>query len=276
VPDVRLDRGRGRCILWRVLECAQRGARLALHVRLGRVDPRAYVPTRNRTSVQPARQRRPSDVLAALLSSAPAASWHQSAEAVTTDPQYAFVRFSVCNHVPHAEDELLATATVPWWCMREGVRALPLDDVCGRRLVRSKLVVRVQMRGDRLMDEHARMRANADIRPPRQLGMLVTYGIDVSSLVRQDDDACLLSFKSKQVNVMEEAGTVRLTVKRKGGDAPCIVFFSTSDGSALAGTDYLPQMGHLFLLRGQKKKEIKIVLVDGNVQWFQTTCDKPR
>ena len=133
----------------------------------------------------------------------------------------------------HEDDDQLAVAVVPWWCLHEGVRVLPLDDIYGRKLARTKLVLRVQLRGDRLTDEEARRRANADERPPQQLGELVSYGIDVSALVEKNDtqEVSVISMKKSSVDIKEEAGYVRLTVKRKQGDAPCIVFFSTSDGT---------------------------------------------
>ena len=192
-----------------------------------------------------------------------APAWHQDCEAATTDPHVAFVRFAVWHRKPPNGADLLAVAVVPWWCLREGVRVVPLDDSYGRSLARAKLVVRLQMRGSRLTDEQARRRANADLRPPRQIGTLVTNGIDVSSLVTSGDEVGVIGFKKKSVRVAEDEGTVRLTVKRKsGGDAPCVVFFSTSDGTARAGTDYIPQTGHLFFLRGQKTKEIKVLVID--------------
>ena len=183
---------------------------------------------------------------------------------MTTDPTLAFFRICVWNRREHEADDQLAVAVVPWWCLREGVRVLPLDDIYGRKLARTKLVLRVQLRGDRLTDEEARRRANADERPPQQLGKLVSYGIDVSALVEKNDtqEVSVISMKKSSGDIKEEAGYVRLTVKRKQGDAPCIVFFSTSDGTAHAGADYLPQTGHLFFLRGQRSKDIKILIID--------------
>ena len=191
-----------------------------------------------------------------------APAWHQTAEAATNTPALAFVRFTLCHHEPYRGDVVLAVRVVPWWCLREGVRVLPLDDIYGRRLARGKLLVRVHMRGDRLTDVKARMRAQADTRPPRQLGTLVNHGVEVSANDSAEADLSVVAFKNKRRTVSEGAGTVRLTVKRKKGDAPCIVFFSTSDGTARAGRDYMPQTGHLFFLRGQKSKEIKVLIID--------------
>ena len=72
-------------------------------------------------------------------------SWHQTAEAMTTDPTLAFFRICVWNRREHEDDDQLAVAVVPWWCLREGVRVLPLDDIYGRKLARTKLVLRVQV-----------------------------------------------------------------------------------------------------------------------------------
>ena len=159
-------------------------------------------------------------------------------------------------------------------------RALCCSDVLDAFDTAWSSVVRLQMRGSRLTDEQARRRANADLRPPRQIGTLVTNGIDVSSLVTRGDEVGLIGFKKNHVRVAEDEGTVRLTVKRKsGGDAPCVVFFSTSDGTARAGTDYVPQTGHLFFLRGQKTKEIKILVIDDDeasgLKTFYVTLSHP-
>ena len=73
----------------------------------------------------------------------------------------------------------------------------------------------------------------------------------------------VIGFKKRHVHVSEAAGTVRLTVSRlHGGQGPCVLFFKTEDGTALAGYDYEPQSGQLHFLRGQKTKEIKVLVVD--------------
>lgn len=54
---------------------------------------------------------------------------------------------------------------------------------------------------------------------------------------------------------MAAAGDYRLCYQ-------ALVFYSTEDGTALAGYDYEPQSGHLFFQRGQQTKEIKILIID--------------
>ena len=189
-------------------------------------------------------------------------------QVATSEPAVSFVRIAVCHHRAHGESVTLAVATLPWWTLREGVRVLSLDDPYGRRLVLAKLVVCVEMRGERLSKEKDRLRVYSNQRPSRPLGRLVTYGIDVTAMIGDDEQLSIVGFKQRHVRVKEEAGAVRLSVKRKSGDAPCIVSFSTSDGTAVAGENYQSQNGQLFFLRGQKTKEIKVLIIDDDEAQF--------
>ena len=69
-------------------------------------------------------------------------------------------------------------------------------------------------------------------------------------------------FRKRVHYVSENAGTVRLIVSRKGGGEPGSIFYSTIDGTALAGYDYEPQSGNLHFNRNQEKQEIKILVID--------------
>ena len=219
-----------------------------------------------------------------------APAWHQTGEAATTDPEVSFVRFAICRHREYGaasatKEDVLAMAVVPWWSLREGVRSIPLTDRYGRKLVLARLVVSMHFRGDRLTDESARRRVHSDLRPPGPLGRLAYKGIDVTAAIRDkgeeemDFEVPVVAFKHKTAIIAEEAGAVRLAVKRKSGDAPCLVNFSTSDGTAAAGYDYTPQTGQLFFLRGQKTKEIKVLIIDDDeaegAKSFYVTLSQP-
>ena len=219
-----------------------------------------------------------------------APAWHQTGEAATTDPEVSFVHFAICRHREYGaasatKEDVLAMAVVPWWSLREGVRSIPLTDRYGRKLVLARLVVSMHFRGDRLTDESARRRVHSDLRPPGPLGRLAYKGIDVTAAIRDkgeeemDFEVPVVAFKHKTAIIAEEAGAVRLAVKRKSGDAPCLVNFSTSDGTAAAGYDYTPQTGQLFFLRGQKTKEIKVLIIDDDeaegAKSFYVTLSQP-
>jgi uncharacterized repeat protein (TIGR01451 family)/uncharacterized delta-60 repeat protein len=69
-----------------------------------------------------------------------------------------------------------------------------------------------------------------------------------ATLVIRDDD-CTLDFALADVRVYENAGTALLTVRRLGGVInPVSVSYRTTNGTALAGTDYTAVSGTLTLL----------------------------
>ena len=147
---------------------------------------------------------------------------------------------------------LIAVDVIPWGALRQGVRAVRLSDAYASRLRLSRLLVDVELRADVLLAAHVRATYNAGERPQRQVSVVRATG--------RREDWGVIGFKKRKKMVSESAGTVRLTVSRlKGGDAQALVFFSTEDGTALAGYDYEPQSGHMFFLRGQQTKEIKIL-----------------
>ena len=151
----------------------------------------------------------------------------------------------------------------------------------------------MELRGDILNAPTVRDTYQAGERPPRQISAMAQFNVE------RREEWGVIGFKKKVTTpsesrrplpppippytsrpsdrplqaktVSESAGTVRLTVSRKsGGDAQALVFFSTEDGTALAGYDYEPQSGHLFFLRGQQTKEIKILIIDDD----EVECNK--
>ena len=199
----------------RVPQSAQCGQRLDVHLRLGRLGARPMASD----------GRGGDDGFRGLFVRSRSAAIESSAASAT-------------------KEDVLAMAVVPWWSLREGVRSIPLTDRYGRKLVLARLVVSMHFRGDRLTDESARRRVHSDLRPPGPLGRLAYKGIDVTAAIRDkgeeemDFEVPVVAFKHKTAIIAEEAGAVRLAVKRKSGDAPCLVNFSTSDGTAAAGYDY--------------------------------------
>lgn len=78
-----------------------------------------------------------------------------------------------------------------------------------------------------------------------------------------DDEPGIIGFEQRIFTVGEGVGTVKLTVLREfGGDGRICVPFKTVDGSAKAGTDYVPIEGELIFEHGEVRKEILIEISD--------------
>jgi len=79
-----------------------------------------------------------------------------------------------------------------------------------------------------------------------------------------------LQWSSATYSVGENAGTVTLTVSRTSGiDGTIAVTYATSNGTAVAGTDYTATSGTLTLGPGQTSATVAIPVLDDGV--FQTT-----
>lgn len=76
-----------------------------------------------------------------------------------------------------------------------------------------------------------------------------------------------VQFLSSTFNVKENGGTATVTAIRVGGSSDTIaVNFSTSDGTAVGGTDYVPVSGTLVFTNGEVSKTITIPITDNLVQ----------
>ena len=94
-----------------------------------------------------------------------------------------------------------------------------------------------------------------------------TIGINSTSTVTIiDDDAVVanpgvLSISPVTTSVAEGAGTATFTVNRTGGtDGAVTVNFATSDGTALAGSDYTANSGTLSFADGQSSQTISVAI----------------
>uniref|UniRef100_A0A7S4LQM0 Calx-beta domain-containing protein n=1 Tax=Oxyrrhis marina TaxID=2969 RepID=A0A7S4LQM0_OXYMA len=78
---------------------------------------------------------------------------------------------------------------------------------------------------------------------------------------------CQIMFAPTTYSVLENAGTVELTVKRTDATATCSVQYATKDGTA-DKDDYKPKTGELNFQPGETTKTITIEIIDDN-QWEQ-------
>ncbi len=72
----------------------------------------------------------------------------------------------------------------------------------------------------------------------------------------------LLLFNPAVAAVRENYANALLTVERMGSLAPCSVDYSTSDGTGIAGRDYVPARGTISFAAGERRKTIAVPLLE--------------
>ena len=92
-----------------------------------------------------------------------------------------------------------------------------------------------------------------------------TLGQGTATLIILSDDAGF-TFSSPTYSVLETGGSATINVLRLGKtNGPASVTFSTSDGTALAGLDYVFTSGVLNFADGQTNQTVVIPIIDDNV-----------
>lgn len=81
------------------------------------------------------------------------------------------------------------------------------------------------------------------------------------------DHVTRIYFNPSNYSVMENAGTVKVTVARSGGrmNETVLVDYETEDGTATANQDYVPASGTLTFGPDETKKEITVKVIDDEV-----------
>jgi len=89
-------------------------------------------------------------------------------------------------------------------------------------------------------------------------------GICVAQVtILNDDKPGTFSFDKGAYSVKESNKHVEITVKRtEGSDGDIAIKYRTTDGSAVAGSDYEPAMGELLFKNMETEKKIKIALIE--------------
>src|SRR5262249_25005281 len=96
------------------------------------------------------------------------------------------------------------------------------------------------------------------------------------TIVDNDFQGGSLVFSSDSYSVVESAGFVDVTVVRTNGTTGAITFdYAVLSGTALAGSDFVPQSGTLSMAEGQTSITISIAilddaLVEGDESFFVT------
>mmetsp|Transcript_12800 Transcript_12800/g.40453 ORF Transcript_12800/g.40453 Transcript_12800/m.40453 type:complete len:759 (+) Transcript_12800:158-2434(+) len=85
-------------------------------------------------------------------------------------------------------------------------------------------------------------------------------------VIIDDDDPGVLGFEKSSYEVSESAGSAVITVCRYGGAAGEVsVEYYTTDGSAVAGEDYVATEGVLTFKSGEVNKDITIEIIDDDI-----------
>ncbi|KAK7104003.1 sodium/calcium exchanger 1-like [Littorina saxatilis] len=90
---------------------------------------------------------------------------------------------------------------------------------------------------------------------------------DVKVEENEDDGITKVFFDPGHYTVMENVGTFPITVTREGGDLDKTLYvdFTTEDGTANAGSDYLPVEGTLVFQPGETHKQFSITIIDDDI-----------
>ncbi len=111
-----------------------------------------------------------------------------------------------------------------------------------------------------------------------------TLGTSTSTVTILDNDAApqpgVLSIDPTSVSVNENAGTVTLTVRRASGTSGAVsAAFTTANGTATAGSDYVANSGTVNFADGETSKTVTVSItddaVDENDETFTVTLSGP-
>jgi hypothetical protein len=95
-----------------------------------------------------------------------------------------------------------------------------------------------------------------------------------ATLTINDDDVSTFSFHSTLFSVGESAGTATITVDRDGATSiPASVNYSTSDGTATAGSDYTAASGTLNFAAGETQKTFNVAILGDTADEPNETVD---
>ncbi len=96
-----------------------------------------------------------------------------------------------------------------------------------------------------------------------------TAGFQPYAAIQISDDESVFSFSAPEYSVNENAISQRATigVTRTGGtNSTVIVGFSTANGTALAGADYVPAIGSLVFQPGEQFKNFHVDVIDDGIK----------
>lgn len=82
---------------------------------------------------------------------------------------------------------------------------------------------------------------------------------------KSDEDKFMINvkFDPKEYTVMEDVGTMQLTIRRTGNlESSIIVSYRTEDGTAKSGSDYHPTSGKIIFGPGESYKQISISIIN--------------
>lgn len=124
--------------------------------------------------------------------------------------------------------------------------------------------------GEILREFAVRLLDDERVEEPKTIELLLTRGSDLFPLGGQNaatltvlDNDALISTGTNLAAGIESEGVVVVTLERSGPlDRPLFLDFRTADLAAVAGEDYLPEVGTLEFPAGQREARLMITLLD--------------
>lgn len=106
--------------------------------------------------------------------------------------------------------------------------------------------------------------------------------VDEKAEEEEDSPTTVIFFDPGHYTVMENVGTFTITVSREGGDLnkKCYVNYTTEDGTANAGSDYIKASGTLVFQPHERHKQFEVTILDDDVfeedEHFYVQLSNPR
>ena len=177
--------------------------------------------------------------------------------------------FTVTLSDPSVQDILVS-------CSTAGGTASPFSDF--QRLVNVPLffpagatsgTVTVRVFGDFIIEDDEQF--TVTLQNPFNATIATGQGTGTGTIVN-DDSHGKLQFSSATYSVNEDAGSIVITVNRvEGATGNVTIDFATSNGTAVAGSDYTATSGTLTFTQGETSKSFSIPIIsDNNVEGDET------
>lgn len=123
--------------------------------------------------------------------------------------------------------------------------------------------VTVRVRGDFSIEPDEQF--TVTLHNPSNATIAIGHGIATGTIVNDDANG-KVQFSSSTYSVNEDAGSVVITVNRVDGATGNIeVDFATSDGTAVAGSDYTATSGTLSFTQGETSRSFSIPILNDNI-----------
>jgi hypothetical protein len=123
--------------------------------------------------------------------------------------------------------------------------------------------VTVRVRGDLVIEDDAQF--TVTLLNPTNATIAIGQGTATGTIINDDSNG-KLQFSSATYSVNEDAGSIVITVNRvDGATSSATVDFATSNGTAVAGSDYTAVSGTLTFAHGETSRSFSIPILSDNI-----------